>query len=181
MVAGDGIIWASLLIMAVGHSFHRMGPSFERSRFGYPLVLLGFTCLILFPEDLTLRGSDLHTAILRAVWWTGPFAIGSLLILRFAPTYGRGRPLGLAAGWLVIGLSWAILYSLGNPISLSGTIEGLLVLMGVLVSLLAVIIGVTLSARSSGLRNESEPLSNEEEGLVRTILERRLEREGHGN
>jgi len=54
-------------------------------------------------------------------------------------------------------------------------------LLGVFVSLVVVIIGTYLFENSSGLKHESEPLSNEEEGLVRTILERHLGGDEHGN
>ena len=73
--------------MAIGNSFHRMGPSFERSRFGFPLMLLGLTCLILFPEDLADRESELHTSILRSIALIVPFSIGAILII--AKTDGR--------------------------------------------------------------------------------------------
>jgi hypothetical protein len=54
-------------------------------------------------------------------------------------------------------------------------------LLGSIVSLMAITIGTSLAERTSGMSNESEPLSNEEESLVRTILERRLGGDGHGN
>jgi hypothetical protein len=181
MIGGEGLIWASLLIMAIGNSFHRMGPSFERSRFGFPLMLLGMTCLILFPEDLADRESELHNSILRSVALIVPFSIGAILILRYSPTYGEPRTRGLASGWFLVAISWFILYSDKSAISLSGTTRGVLVLLGVAVSLVAVIIGTHLSESSSGLKHESEPLSNEEEGLVRTILEMHMGGDEHGN
>jgi Na+/proline symporter len=180
MIEDAGLIWASLLIMAIGNSFHRMGPSFERSRFGFPLMLLGLTCLILFPEDLAVRESELHTSILRSIALIVPFSIGAILILHYSPTYGESRTTGLVSGWLLVVISWFILYSDKSAISLSGTARGMLVLLGVFVSLVVVIIGTYLSESSSGLKHESEPLSNEEEGLVRTILERHLGGDEHG-
>ncbi len=167
--------------MAIGNSFHRMGPSFERSRFGFPLILLGLTCLILFPENLANRERELHTTILRSVALIVPFSIGALLILRYSPTYGESRTPGLVSGWLLVAISWFILYSEKSTISLSGTTRGILVSLGVFVSLVAVIIGTHLSEKSSGLKYELEPLSNEEESLVRTILERRMGGDEHGN
>ncbi len=181
MFGDEGLIWASLLIMAIGNSFHRMGPSFERSRFGFPLMLLGLTCLILFPEDLANRESELHTSILRSVAPLVPFSIGAILILHYSPTYGEPRTLRLVSGWLLVAISWFILYSGKSSISPSGTTRGVLVLFGVSISLVAVIIGTHLSERSSGLKHESEPLSNEEERLVRAILEMHMDGDENGN
>lgn len=181
MVGDEQLIWVPLIVIAVGHSINRMGPSFERSRFGPPLMLLGFTCLILFPGDLTTVGSELHESILRSVFLVTPFTIGTILIVRYSPTYGASNLFGIVSGWLVIAFSWILLYSARSSFSLSGTLGGALALLGSIVSLMAITIGTSLAERTSGMSNESEPLSNEEESLVRTILERRLGGDGHGN
>ena len=63
MFGGESVIWLSFIIMAIGNSFHRMGPSFERSRFGFPLMVLGFVSLIMLPDELSERGIELHALI----------------------------------------------------------------------------------------------------------------------
>ncbi len=181
MVGDEWLIWTSLLIIVVGYSFHRMGPPFERSRFGFPLMLLGLTCLVLLPEELADMESDLHSSILRSVALMIPLSIGTTQILRYSPNYGDARTPGLASGWLFVAISWYILYSEKSVISLSGITSGLLVLSGALVSLVAIIIGTFLLERSTVLKHESEPLSNEEEELVRAILERHMRGDEHGN
>jgi len=174
MFGGEGIIWLSFLIMAIGNSFHRMGPSFERSRFGFPLILLGLTCLILLPDELTEGGIELHESILQSVFIALPFVIGAMIILRNSPTYGESSMPGLVSGWLLVAVSWTVLFYARNSFSIPGITRGALSILGVLSSLIAIIIGSSLIEMTSGLRNESDPLSNEEEVLVRTILERRL-------
>ena len=174
MVGGDGLIWISLIIMSIGNSFHRMGPSFERNRFGFPLILLGLTCLLLLPDELTAEGKALHDSILHWVSIVLPFAIGAMVILRNSPTYEERNIPGLVTGWILIIVSWALILSDMDTFSLLGIARGSLALLGVLAGLIAVFIGTHLAERSSGLRDESEPLSNEEVALVRTILERRL-------
>ena len=101
-------------------------------------------------------------------------SIGAMIILQNSPSYGERYPLGLVFGWLLVTGSWVILFSERNTFSILGVARGILVILGLLVSLIAVIIGTYIAERSSGLRDESEPLSNEEGILVRTILERRL-------
>jgi len=174
MFGGEGIIWLSFMIMAIGNSFHRMGPSFDRSRFGFPLLLLGLTCLILLPDELTEGGIELHEAILQSVSIAFPFVIGAMIIFLNSPTYGEPRMSGLVSGWLLVTVSWIALFYVSNPLSILGIARGALSILGVLASLIAIIIGSSLIERSSGFRNESDPLTNEEEVLVRTILERRL-------
>ena len=174
MFGGDWVIWTSLMIISMGTSFHRMGPSFDRNRFGFPLVLLGLTCLVLLPDELTEGGKELHGSILKSIFIAFPLSIGAMIILQNSPTYGERSPLGLVFGWLLVTGSWVILFSVRETLSILGVARGILAILGLLVSLIAVIIGTYMAERSSGLRDESEPLSNEEGILVRTILERRL-------
>lgn len=170
-----------MLVLSVGFSFHRMGPSFERGRFGFPLALLGLTCLAIFPEDLSQRGSELHDSIIQAVKWSTPFVLGLILILRYSPTYERSQPIGIFSGWILIVSSWMMFLIEKGSISLSEIMSGVLVLMGLLVSLISIIICTTFLESSSGLRIESDPLSSEEQDLVRTILHRRLGGGKNGN
>jgi len=174
MFGGEGVIWLSFMIIAIGNSFHRMGPSFERSRFGFPLILLGLTCLILLPDELTEGGIELHESILQSFSIALPFVIGAMIILRNSPTYSEPSMPGLVSGWLLVTVSWVVLFYVRDSFSILGIARGALSILGVLSSLIAIIIGSSLVERTSGLRNESDPLSNEEEVLVRTILERRL-------
>ena len=82
--------------------------------------------------------------------------------------------LGLVTGWVLVSVSWAVLFTESKAFSIMGVTSGIFALLGILLGIISVIIGSYIAERSSGLRNESEPLSNEEGMLVRTILERRL-------
>ena len=159
MFGGDEVIWASLIIISIGNSFHRMGPSFERSRFGFPLILLGLTCLVLLPDELSEGGTELNESILRSVSIALPFLLGAMLILRNSPTYGERRMLGLVTGWILVSVSWVVLFTESNAFSIVGSTSGIFALLGILVGLISVIIGSYLAERSSGLRDESEPVS----------------------
>ncbi len=118
-----------------------MGPSFERGRFGFPLMLLGLTCLILLPDELTERGIELHESILQSVSIALPFVIGAMIILRNSPTYGESSVPGLVSGWLLVTVSWAVLFYVRNSFSILGITRGVLSILGVFSSLVAIIIG----------------------------------------
>ncbi len=181
MVQDEAILWSSLLLVVVGYSFHRMGPSFRRSRFGYPLALLGASCFVFLPEELSKPESELYNSIIGMITLVVPFLLGVFLVLRDSPTYGDSRPAGLFLGWAAIGTSWAILYFEQMSVSGSSIISGLLSSVGILLGFVMSYLGASIVERSIGLEFSSEPLTNEEGQLVRTILERRLGGGGHDN
>ena len=75
MENGEIIVWASLGGLAIGFCFHRMGPAFERSRFGPPLMLLGITCLILLPGGIGIPWGEINPI---TFWFV---AIGTYVLL----------------------------------------------------------------------------------------------------
>ena len=181
MVVDEAILWSSLVLLSTGLTFHRMGPSFQRSRFGLPLALLGATSFILLPEKLDDVESEVYTSIITLVEWGGPFVLGATLVLRSSSTYGRPSSSGLLLGWLLIGISWMIVYLEYASFSSKDVIRALFSLLGILLGFVLVYIGASLCERTVRLESYSDPLSREEGELVRTILLRRLGGDGHGD
>ena len=181
MVVDEAILWSSLVLLAIGLSFHRMGPSFQRSRFGFPIFLIGAACLILLPDNLDDAENKVYNSIIELVKWCTPFALGAILVLRSSSTYGEPSSFGLFLGWSVIVISWIIAYLERASVSSVDIIGASSSLLGILLGIVLVYIGASLSERSVGLESYSDPLSQEEGELVRTILRRRLGGDGHGD
>ncbi|GIS03379.1 MAG: hypothetical protein CM15mP105_1360 [Methanobacteriota archaeon] len=95
MVVDEAILWSSLVLLATGISLHRMGPSFQRSRFGSPLALLGVASFVLLPEKLDDPESEVYGSIIALVKWTVPVCLGC-----------DSRPEGLFDVWRAI-LFWS--------------------------------------------------------------------------
>ena len=167
-------MWSSLSLLVLGYCFHRMGPAFNRSRFGPPLALLGISCLILFPEGMDGPEEDAYNSVMDFLSWGLLFIIGAKLILIGAPTYGKKSPIGMIAGWIFVGLSGYLLLEFEDSFSTSEVADGLWASLGLFSVLLVFIFGVTLAERISGQDVESDPLSEKESLLVGSILERRL-------
>ena len=181
MVVDEAILWSSLVLLAIGLSLHRMGPSFRRSRFGFPLSLIGVASFILLPEKLDDAEIEVYNSIIELIKWCTPFVLGVILVLRSSSTYGEPSSSGLLLGWLIIVTSWIIVYLELASVSSVDVIEASSSLMGILLGIVLVYIGASLSERSVGLESYSDPLSQEEGELVRTILRRRLGGDGHGD
>jgi len=168
------MVWGSLALITFGYCIHRMGPAFDRSRFGPPVALLGFTCLILLPGEIEGPESSLHDSFVETVSWLAPFSLGVFFVLRGASTYWKAKLLLIALGWLFISSSWYIFAQNLDSQIFSEAKLGLWSSLGLIIGLTAFIAGVILSEKYSSFSSESEPLSEDEKQLVRTILERRL-------
>lgn len=174
MVADEVILWSSLVLLASGIVLHRMGPSFRRSKFGFPIALLGVASFILLPENLDEPESEVYEGIITLVKWAAPFFLGTILVLRSSSTYGESSSSGMILGWAVIVTSWIVAFPELASVSYTDVIEASSSLLGILSGLILVYIGASFSERLIGIESYSDPLSEEEGELVRTILLRRL-------
>ena len=181
MVVDEAILWSSLVLLAVGFSLHRMGPSFQRRRFGSPLALLGLVSFVLLPEKLDDPESEVYDSIIDLIKWGAPLVLGAILVLRSSSTYGESSSSGLLLGWVVIVVSWIIGYLQHGSVSSMEVIGASSSLLGILFGFALVYIGASISERSIRLAPYSDPLSEEEGTLVRAILLRRLGGDGNGD
>jgi len=104
----------------------RMGPSFERSRFGLPLGALGLALMVFLPEppldfepgyaecrrlyhcQWVLRDQYLDVLI-GSLSWIVLALLGSLMIIRGSSVYGRNRPRSVIAGWALVIAAWFLI------------------------------------------------------------------------
>ena len=166
--------WPPLLLAMLGVCMHRMGPAFERSRFGPPVALLGLVAFILQPDGLTGPEKAMHDALISSLPWIAAATVGTLLVLRGAPTYWVAKPGLMLLGWSAVSLSWVLIWpdfetSIANEFLLD-----LSVIPGLMLGVIAFALGVGIAERSSVIREESSPLTDDEGRLVHTILTRRL-------
>jgi Ca2+/Na+ antiporter len=87
----------------------------------------------------------------------------------------------LAAGWGFISLSLYASISEFSSIVFGEILHGIFAMAGLLSGLAIFLAGIWVSERFSTIDNESEPLSQDEEALVRTILSRRIGGDLDGN
>ena len=151
-----------------------MGPSFRRSKFGFPIALLGVASFILLPENLDDPESEVYGGIITLVKWAAPFVLGTILVLRSSSTYGESSSSGMLLGWSVIVTSWIVAFPELASVSYTDVIGTSSSLLGILSGLILVYIGASFSERLIGIESYSDPLSEEEGELVWTILLRRL-------
>ena len=174
MENGEAIVWASLVVLTIGFCLHRMGPAFERGRFGPPLILLGITCLALLPAELVYPEDKLIHSLFDLLLWVPVFTLGAILTVRSCSNYGISNPYLLSLGWALIAMSWYIFIHFSNLPSVNTILGGLWASLGFFSGFLTFGVGVVVAEQMTGLDFESEPLSEEESSLVKIILERRL-------
>jgi hypothetical protein len=166
--------WPPLLLAMLGVCMHRMGPAFERSRFGPPIALLGLVAFILLPDEPTGPEKVMHDALISSLPWIAAATAGTLLVLRGAPTYWAAKPGLMILGWAAVSLSWVLIWpdletSVANELLLDFS-----VIPGLMLGAIAFALGVGLAEQSSAMMEESSPLTDDEGRLVHAILTRRL-------
>ena len=77
-------------------------------------------------------------------------------------------------GWGFIGSSWLLIFPQLDSQLAQEMAQGTLVLAGFAIGLIAMLAGILLEEKLPGNGSESEPLSREEEDIVKKILERRI-------
>lgn len=174
------LIWGSLALMAGGFSAHRMGPSFQRSRFGPPIILLGLASFILLPNGLANPEAEMHDSLVSSLPWLTAATVGTYLVLYGAPTYWKLQPVPALLGWSSIIVSWALIYS-GTPFLDPGEIlRCLWALLGITLGFAAFFIVTWISGRNYSMEEEASPLNDDESRVVTSILSRRLGGDGSG-
>jgi hypothetical protein len=171
-------VWGSLLITLLGICLHRMGPAFERSRFGPPIALLGFAAFVLQPDGLTGPEKAMHDTLLSSLPWIAAATAGTLLVLRGAPTYWSAKSIPMLLGWAAVSLAWIMILLDSDSAVASRLLSDISVLPGLLWGVIAFAFGVRLAEGFAGAGEESSPLTVDEGRLVRTILTRRLGGDG---
>jgi hypothetical protein len=171
-------VWGSLLLTLLGFCLHRMGPAFERSRFGPPIALLGIAAFVLLPDGLTGPEKAMHDTLLPSLPWIAAATAGTLLVLRGAPTYWSAKPILMILGWVAVSLAWILILLDSDSAAASGLLFDLSVLPGLLLGAIAFAFGVRLAEGFSGASEESSPLTDDEGRLVHSILTRRLGGDG---
>ena len=158
----------------MGVSMHRMGPSFKRANFGFPILGLGLLFPLIPSLEFPAPESEIIDSLVSSFPWLFCATVGTMMILRGSPNYGDSNSLVITFGWISIGASCILAIPILSELDSSQAIEGISAIFGFAVGILPFIAGILLSERGSSIDGESAPLSEEEEKLVQTILVRRI-------
>ena len=188
--------WLGLTIMLAAFSMWRMGPAFERSRYGPPLALLGLALMIFVAEPLLYfeegyipcsdyfvciddaRDEYLST-IVSTVTWITLAVLGCRTITQGSSWYNRRRPELLVAGWAMLTAAWWILSQMQlyhlvmeNPIDVLLGIA--LIVLPILLSIWMLMRAFLLAERQTPRDPEIDALDEREQRLVTEMIRRNL-------
>ena len=169
MILGSTLFWSAILLLMVGISFGRMGPSFSRSNFSLPIILLGILLLIFNNSPIENPESDLLDSIHGFAPWFFVCSLGCFLVLRGSPIYWKVRYPQLSIGWIIILLSFYLFYEYYELPD-----NFLLVLLfsslGAILSLFLFILLVRFVENSIPLDDLAPELTEEEKDFVKEII-----------
>jgi len=187
------LIGLSLVLAAF--SMGRMGPSFERSRFGWPLGALGLALMVFLPEPLLayepgyaecqrlyhcrwdLRDQYLDVLI-GSLSWIVLALLGSLMIIRGSSVYGRNRPRSVTAGWVLVIAAWFLMsrmwfyeFIISEPFFI---LLGLIVLASMAATIWIHVQVVRYTERKTPRMPKIAPLDERESRMVTEMIRRNL-------
>lgn len=169
MILGSTLFWSAILLLMVGISFGRMGPSFSRSNFSLPIILMAILLIIFNNFPIENPESDLLDSIHDFAPWFFVCSLGCFLVLRGSPIYWKVRYPQLSIGWIIILLSFYLFYEYYELPD-----NFLLVLLfsslGAILSLFLFILLVRFVENSIPLEDPAPELTEEEKDFVKEII-----------
>ena len=154
----------------------RMGPSFSRSKFSFPLILLGFLLMVVHPSTVPSPESIFVSTLRNTAIWTFISGLGITLVLICSPTYFRVRPVQLIGGWIIIGISWMLYLDYSAPSTWLELFVPLAVVPGILIPVVIFTFAVRVAERSMPLLEEATELNQKERDFVTSIISRNIRR-----
>ncbi len=147
----------------------RMGPAFDRSRFGF-LVFFAGLLLALLPAEGLMTSEDAASESLRlTLSWAIPGAIGLYTVASGAPIYNESNLLKLLIGWALTLYSLSTMISVWSPdIDMIGkTVSSGL---GLLSALIIYLYSIRVTESISSGDSVTKPLEGDEIKHISDIL-----------
>ncbi|MAE97999.1 MAG: hypothetical protein CL965_02765 [Euryarchaeota archaeon] len=161
--------WIALFLLISGYSMARMGPAFDRSRFGFLIFFAGLV-LTLLPTEGLMSSEDAASESLRlTLSWAIPGVIGLYIVASGAPIYNESNLFKLLIGWsLTLYSMWAMLVSWGPDIDIIGkTVSSAL---GVSLTLIIYLYSIRITESISSGDSVTKPLEGDEIKHISEIL-----------
>jgi len=170
-------IWASLILLSVGFCMHRMGPSFNRRIFGFPLALLGIVIFasISRPSQLGVEERQFFETVVSNYLWALLAITGTSFVLTGSSNYREPNYLILLIGWLQVLASVFLAFTELMESSIIEISHSSFTVFGLIIGTSAFVSGSVFAERFAAMEEESKPLSIEERELISAILSDRLE------
>ena len=147
----------------------RMGPAFDRSRFGF-LVFFAGLVLAFLPTEGLMSSEDAASESLRlTLSWAIPGAIGLYVVASGAPIYNESNIFKLLIGWsLTLYSLWAMFISWGPDIDMIGkTVSSTL---GVTLTMTIYLYSIRIAESTSSEDSVTKPLESDEIKHISDIL-----------
>tara|TARA_Y100000766_G_scaffold262469_1_gene253702 strand:+ start:438 stop:974 length:537 start_codon:yes stop_codon:yes gene_type:complete len=169
VILGSTLIWLAFFLLLVGFSFSRMGPSFTRSKFSIPLILIGI--LLLFFNNFSIENpeKELLESLHGFAPWFFACSLGCYLALSGSPIYWKVQFPQLISGWIII-LGSFYLYFEFNELTDNFLIGAIFTALGVILSLFLFILLVRFVENRIPLEDSAPELTEEEMNFVTKII-----------
>lgn len=163
------MIWLSFFLLIVGVSFGRMGPSFTRTKFSIPVILIALSLLYFNNLEIYDIESELADSINNFMPWFLVALIGFYFTLSGVPIYWKIRMPQLIFGWIIIFVS-TYLFIEFTELPDNFLIAAISTSIGVIFSLLLFVMFVRFVESRIPPEDPAPDLTEDEMDFVRRII-----------
>jgi hypothetical protein len=174
MELADLQLWFGLLMLFSGFIVYRMGPSFRRSIFGKPMIVMGVVLTLIHFEDLSTSENLLHAEMMLNSPWIVLAFIGILMSLFGAPVYWKRNLNANIFGVLLISISWIIYFYSVFSFNINDALNSLFNLLGMFFALISIAYMIKIIESKTPKVQQSEPLTKNEKKFITSILKRNM-------
>lgn len=169
MILGSTLTWLAFFLLVVGFSFSRMGPSFTRSKFSTPLVLVAILLLVFNNFSIENPEKELLASLHGFAPWFFVCSLGCYLVLSGSPIYWKVQFPQLISGWIIILVSFYLYFEF-NKLPDNFLIGAIFTSLGAIFSLFLFILLVRFVENRIPLEDSAPELTEEEMDFVTKII-----------
>ena len=169
MILGSTLIWLAFFLLVVGFSFSRMGPSFTRSKFSIPLVIVAISLLAFNNFSIENPEKELLDSLHGFAPWFFVCSLGCYLVLSGSPIYWKVQFPQLISGWIIILFSFYLYFEF-NELPDNFLFGAIFTSLGAIFSLFLFILLVRFVENRIPLEDSAPELTEEEMNFVTKII-----------
>ena len=167
------MVWLAFCLLITGFSFARMGPSFSRNKFSYPVIISAVIILTINNHTIDNPENNLMDYLESFAPWFFLCTLGFFLVLSGSPVYWKTSYPKMIPGWIIILVSFFLLFEYNDFVE-NFFLVGLPSLFGSILSVILFGYLVKFVEARIPLEDPAPELTEEEKKFVTKIISKNI-------